>query len=167
MKKTTQKILSFAIFLIGAAFLINYQTDITGSFLNSDSTAYVFSFWVGIILLILSVIIFSSTLTLERRVEVSSSIKKNPGLLRLTQETVRDEIVEREMNHLIEQLSKGNFEAGLGHPGHIEDTDVFYLRGRNGARLYYRRTGKNQYDVVGKSAKGNQDKVMGQLKKLY
>ncbi len=104
MKKTTLKILSFAIFLVGAAFLINYQTDITGSFLDSNSTAYVFSFWIGIALLIVSVIIFSSTLTLEK-IALSSSIKKNPGLLRLTQETVRDEIVEREMNHLIEQLS--------------------------------------------------------------
>jgi len=69
MKKSTQKILSFAIFLIGAAFLINYQTDITGSFLDSNSTAYVFSFWIGIALLIVSVIIFSSTLISKRKIK--------------------------------------------------------------------------------------------------
>jgi len=169
MKKgLTREILGFVIFLLGAVFLINYQTSITGSFLGSKSTTDTFSFLFGLGLLILSIILFSSSLTLERRVEISSSIKQNPGLLKLTQEAVKDPVIEREMNHLIKELSKGNFEAGLGHPGHIDGTKIHYLRGRNGARLYYCRKGENDYEIVAKSAKGtNQEKVIDKLRNIY
>jgi len=175
MKRITKKILGFALFLLGATLLINYQTSITGSFLGYESRAYVFTFWVGFALLTLGIIIFSTASiyrpspTLEQRViPISSSIKQNSSLLRLTEDAVRDEAVEREMNHLIKELSKGNFEAGLGHPGHIEGTKINYLRGRNGARLYYQRKGENSYNIVAKSAKGrNQEQVIDKLKEIY
>ena len=89
-------------------------------------------------------------------------------MLRLTENAVKDEAVEREMNHLIKELSKGNFEAGLGHPGHVENTGVYYLRGRNGARLYYQKEGEKKYKIVAKSAKGrNQEQVIDKLKEIY
>jgi hypothetical protein len=101
-------------------------------------------------------------------ITLSSSIKDNPSLLRLTEDAVNDQAIERELNNLIKQLSRGNFEAGLGRPGHISGTSVFYLRGRNGGRLYYRKTGENQYQIVAKSAKGrNQDQVINKIKDDY
>ncbi len=168
MKKRTKKILSFVMFIIGTILLINSQLNISGAFLGFKNITILFTFFIGIMFLFLAVVIFSTaSLTLEERA-VSSSIKKYPSLLRLTQEAVRDEAVEREMNHLIEELYKGNFEAGLGHPGHIEGTKIHYLRGRNGARLYFRKRGEENYEIVAKSAKGrNQEQVIDKLKQIY
>ncbi len=170
IKKRGKKILSLVIFIAGTMLLINAELNITGAFLGFKNMTTLLSFFIGIMLLFLAVVIFSTaSLTLENKViRLSSSIKSHPSVLRLTQEAVRSQIVEREMNHLTEELHKGNFEAGLGHPGHIEGTEIYYLRGRNGARLYYRRIGENDYEVVGKSAKGrNQEQVIDKLKEIY
>jgi len=155
-------------FIVGTILLINAELNITGAFLGFKNVTTLLSFFVGIMLLFLAIVVFSTaSLSLESRT-ISSSIKQCPSILRLTQEAVKDQFVEREMNHLIEELYKGNFEAGLGHPGHIEGTKIHYLRGRNGARLYYKRKGENDYEVVGKSAKGrNQEQVIDKLKQIY
>jgi hypothetical protein len=164
-------VLEFAgilIFVIGLLFLINSRINMTGAVLGSHLTLLP-SFFIGMVLIIMAIIVFSSAaLALENRVALSSSIKQHPPLMRLEKDAVNDQDVEREMNHLIDELSRGNFESGLGHPGHVEGTNIFYLRGRNGARLYYHRTGKDSYEVVGKSAKGrNQDQVINKLKEFY
>jgi hypothetical protein len=173
-KRKIIKFFGLLIFLIGIIFSLNSSLNLTGSFIGYESLIHPFSFFLGIAFLILGIIIFSTVSlyhpspTLEQRVAVSSSIKQNPSLLRLTENAVRDEAVEREMNHLIKELSKGNFEAGLGHPGHIEGTKVNYLRGRNGARLYYQKEGEKKYKIVAKSAKGrNQEQVIDKLKEIY
>ncbi len=155
-------------FITGTIFLINAELNITGAFLGFKNMTILLSFLLGIMFLFLSIVIFSTaSLALEGRV-ISSSIKSHPSILKLTQEAVKSPIIEREMNHLIEELYKGNFEAGLGHPGHIEGTKIHYLRGRNGARLYYRRRGEDNYEVVAKSAKGrNQEQVIDKLKEIY
>ena len=89
-------------------------------------------------------------------------------MLRLTQEATRNQDVQRELDHLEREMQKGNFEAGLGHPGHIEGTDIYYLRGRNGGRLYYHKVGKFYYEIVGKSGKGiNQQQVIDKLHDIY
>lgn len=169
-KKRGRKILSLAMFIIGTIFLINAELNLTGAFLGFKNMTVLLSFFIGIIFLFLSIVVFTTaSLALEKRViKLSSSIKSHPSVLRLTQEAVKSPIIEREMNHLVEELYKGNFEAGLGHSGHIEGTNIFYLRGRNGARLYYRRIGENDYEIVGKSAKGrNQEQVIDRLKEIY
>jgi hypothetical protein len=168
IKKRGRKILSLIMFIVGTILLINAELNITGAFLGFKNVTTLLSFFVGIMLLFLAIVVFSTaSLSLESRT-ISSSIKQCPSILRLTQEAVKDQFVEREMNHLIEELYKGNFEAGLGHPGHIEGTKIHYLRGRNGARLYYKRKGENDYEVVGKSAKGrNQEQVIDKLKQIY
>jgi len=154
--------------IIGAIFLLNFlmgqQTSFTGAFLGAREATNLFgSFWLGIIFLILGLVLFSSSLTLEK-IAVSTAIEK--PLLKLA-EKIKDESVRREMKHLYEELEKGNFQAGLGHPGHIEGTDIFYLRGRNGARLYYHKIGKDNYQIVGKSSKANQEQVINKLKNFY
>jgi hypothetical protein len=177
-KRKIIKFLGLLIFLIGIIFSLNSSLNFTGAFIGYESLIHPFSFFLGIAFLILGIIIFSTAslyptnIPLEKRVisnsiSVSSSIKQTPSLLRLTEGAVRDEAVEREMNHLIKELSKGNFEAGLGHPGHIEGTKVHYLRGRNGARLYYQKKGES-YQIVAKSAKGrNQEQVINKIKEIY
>jgi len=167
-KKRRRKVLSLIMFIAGAIFLINAELNITGAFLGFKNMTVLLSFLIGIMFLFLSIVIFSTaSLALEGKV-ISSSIKSHPSILRLTQEAVKSPIIEREMNHLIEELYKGNFEAGLGHPGHIEGTKIHYLRGRNGARLYYKKRGEEDYEIVAKSAKGrNQEQVIDKLKEIY
>jgi len=167
-KKRRRKVLSLIMFIAGAIFLINAELNITGAFLGFKNMTVLLSFLIGIMFLFLSIVIFSTaSLALEGKV-ISSSIKSHPSILRLTQEAVKSPIIEREMNHLIEEMYKGNFEAGLGHPGHIEGTKIHYLRGRNGARLYYRKRGEEDYEIVAKSAKGrNQEQVLDKLKEIY
>lgn len=170
MKKKRGKILSLIMFIAGTIFLINAELNITSAFLGFKNMTVLLSFFIGIMFLFLSIVIFSTaSLSLENRVmKLSSSIKSHPSILRLTQEAVKSPIIERELNHLIEQMYKGNFEAGLGAPGHIEGTKIHYLRGRNGARLYYKRSGENDYEIVAKSAKGrNQEQVIDKLKEIY
>jgi len=167
-KKRRRKVLSLIMFIAGAIFLINAELNITSAFLGFKNMTVLLSFLIGIMFLFLSIVIFSTaSLALEGKV-ISSSIKSHPSILRLTQEAVKSPIIEREMNHLIEEMYKGNFEAGLGHPGHIEGTKIHYLRGRNGARLYYRKRGEEDYEIVAKSAKGrNQEQVLDKLKEIY
>ena len=85
----------------------------------------------------------------------------------LAEEATNDQKIQRGIDHLAYELAKGNLEVGLGKPGHIEDTNIFYLRARNGARLYYRQTADG-YEIVGKSKKGkNQEKTITALKEYY
>jgi len=107
----------------------------------------------------------------NKKIVLSSSVKKDNTLLRLAREATKNQTVQRELNHLILELSKGNFEAGLG-PGHIKKTDVYYSRGDHGARLFYRKIGEDEnniyIDIVGYSAKGrNEDKVINKLIEIY
>lgn len=170
-KKKIIQIFGMSFFSLGIIFLMNAGLNFTGAFMSDGSFAHSFGFILGIVFLIAGIIIFStSSMALENKVTnyLTSSIKESPSLLRLTLEAVKNENVQREMDHLVQQLAFGNFGAGAGYPGHIEGTDIFYLRGHNGARLYYQKTGKENYNIVAKSAKGkNQDQVMDKLREIH
>jgi len=169
-KKTTKLTISAISFIIGIFMLINSQSNIAGAVIGvTASTNSVLSSFLGIIFIILSIFLLATTISsLEQKVIITSTIKRYPALLRLTKEAVKNQTVEKELNYLIKELSKGNFEAGLGNPGHIRGTDVYYLRGRSGARLYYRRIGENHYEIVAKSGKGrNQDQAINILEEIY
>jgi hypothetical protein len=104
------------------------------------------------------------------RIVLRSSIHNSPSLCRLAEEATNNERVQTELNHLLSELSRGNDTAGLT-PGRIGGTDVSYLRGRNGGRLFYRSyqaRDERVYDVVGKSCKGrNEDQVISAIEKIY
>ena len=106
-------------------------------------------------------------LSLEKKISFTSKIKKNSSLKNLAEDASKNESVQRELDYLVLELSKGNLHAGLGRPGHLEGTDVYYLRGRNGGRLYYHKT-KDGYEILAKSGKGsNQEKVINKLLEAY
>lgn len=170
MKKIPIKYLSYFLFIIGLFFLINPNINITGAVIGSElNIQLTFSLILGLVFVILGIIIFVEAK--EDRLEkivLTSSINKNPPLLRITKEAVNNQDVQRELDHLMRELGKGNFEAGLGEIGHVRDTDVFYLRGDRGARLYYRKIKENNYEIVCKSSKGyNQDKALTTLGRIY
>lgn len=166
--KIFKKILGVILFLFGIFLLVNSELNITGAIVGVSELMLFANSVFGIIFIIFGIILLVTTQLDLEKIALSSSIKKHQSILRLAKDAVENQTVERELNHLIKELNNGNFEAGLGRPGHIDGTDIFYLRGRNGGRLYYHKIGENSYEIVAKSAKGrNQDRVISNLKKIY
>lgn len=149
-------------FFIGVFLFMGSNLKVTGAFLgagNGTTVSLTVLSVAGILIVLLS--------SLEQKIHLTSAIKKDSGLIRLAQEAAGNEKVKRELDHLLYELSKGNMEAGLGRLGHLEGTDIYYMRGRNGARLYFHQV-KDGYEILGKSAKGNnQDRVIRKLCDLY
>lgn len=101
------------------------------------------------------------------QVSLTSQIKRDSGLVKIAKEAMENRIIQQEMTHLTEELAKGHLEAGLGRLGHVDGTDISYLRGRNGARLFFHRVGSG-YEIVGKSSHDkSEDQVINKLKILY
>lgn len=129
-KKTIKLTISAVTFLIGIFLLINSQSNITGAIIDVSASANsILNSFLGVLFIASSIVLFVITHSELEKITLSSAIKKYPPILRLTQDAVRNQALERELNHLVKELSKGNFEAGLCHLGHIGGTDVFYLRG--------------------------------------
>jgi len=68
------------------------------------------------------------------------------------------------MQCCISELLKGNENPGLGSKNLFKE--VYYLRGRNGARIFYRKTAIG-FEILGKADKANEQTVINILKKLY
>jgi hypothetical protein len=98
------------------------------------------------------------------KIEIVYRIKENPALVREAERAGRDQDAQRSLNNLIEQLSLGNQNPGIGTENVFKD--VFELRGKNRARVYYRKVG-TKIEILAKSVKTNQQKVINILKKLY
>ena len=95
---------------------------------------------------------------------VSSRVKEDNFLLKEAEKLGKKEAISRDINHLIEQLNKGNTNPGLGTKSICRG--IYELRGRNGGRVYYREIGKDQYEILGYSDKDSQEKVIKHLKEL-
>ena len=95
---------------------------------------------------------------------ICSNIKDDPGLVKAAEEMGKDMRVQDEANNLINQLLKGNENPGIGSKNLFKD--IMYLRGRNGARIFYRITPKG-IEILGKASKANEQKVINILQKLY
>jgi hypothetical protein len=100
----------------------------------------------------------------ERKIEIVYRIKENPALVREAQRAGRDQDAQRSLNNLVEQLSLGNQNPGIGTENVFKD--VYELRGKNRARVYYREV-DGKIEILGKSVKSNQQKVINILKKMY
>ena len=71
----------------------------------------------------------------------------------------KDQAAEKDVNHLIEQLSLGNNSPGIGTTRVKGLKNVSESRGRNEGRVYFRK--KNEkFEVLGKSNKDNQKTVI-------
>lgn len=65
----------------------------------------------------------------------------------------KNERIQREANHLIQQLISGNKNPRKGSKNLFKD--INYLRGDNGARIFYRQS-KGGIEILGKSSKANE-----------
>ena len=68
------------------------------------------------------------------------------------------------INNLITEFLAGNSNPGIGSKNLFKG--ICYLRGRNGARVFYRIT-DNIVEILGKANKGNEQTVINILKKFY
>jgi len=87
---------------------------------------------------------------------VVSKIHDDSGLVRATEEIGYNQRIQDESNNLIKRLSKGNYQPGM--KSKLTFRDVFYLRGRNGAKVFYRYSGET-IEILGKASKKNESKV--------
>ena len=100
----------------------------------------------------------------DAKIEIVYRIKENPALVREAKRAGRDQDAQRSLNNLVEQLSLGNRNPGIGTENVFKD--VYELRGKNRARVYYREV-DGKIEILGKSVKSNQQKVIDIFKKMY
>src|SRR3989344_8555763 len=115
-----------------------FDSNITGAAIGINQNVSYAKFLLLLLFFSVSIFLLTSS-NLEKKIKLTSVIKKNDGIHRLVIEATVNQNIKRELDHLILELSKGNMNAGLHRQGHIEGTDIFYLRGRKGGRLYYHR----------------------------
>ncbi len=72
--------------------------------------------------------------------------------------------IQREINELINQFVSGNNNPGIGTK-HLMG-DIYCLRGRNGARVFYRMK-DDLMEILGKANKSNEQLVIEQVKKTF
>jgi len=97
-------------------------------------------------------------------VSLRSIIKEDNGLVREAEDAGNNQRVQVEIDHLTGELSKGNTNAGLGTSKLFGN--ISYLRGRNGARVFYRPAGEG-YEILAKSSKDNEPQVINKLIDRY
>ena len=98
----------------------------------------------------------------DGKIEIVYRIKENPALVREAQRAGRDQDAQRSLNNLVDQLSLGNRNPGIGTENVFKD--VYELRGKNRARVYYREVDL-KIEILGKSVKSNRQKVINIKKK--
>ena len=93
-------------------------------------------------------------------------IKEDSGLVRAAKEACKSANVQKDVNHLEEQLAKGNDKPGISCKPICKGVTVH--RGRNGGRLYVRES-DDVIEILAKSGKNksNQDFVINRLKEIY
>lgn len=154
--------LSFIFLAFGLLFIISSSSTITGAVVGTNQSLTFTG--VGITLLFISTILF---IVAPVPAEIKSSIHKHPGIVRIAEKAAKNQDIQRELDHLVDELHKGNIDAGSRGVQHVSGTDVFYVGGKKGARLYFRKTAQG-YEIVGKSSKDRtQDKVMGIIRSEY
>jgi hypothetical protein len=100
----------------------------------------------------------------DAKIEIVYRIKENPALVREAEQAGRDLPAQRSLNNLVEQLSLGNRKPGIGTTRVFKN--VYELRGKNRAPVYYREV-NGKIEILAKSVKNNQQKVINILKKIY
>ncbi|MAG77938.1 hypothetical protein CL616_01085 [archaeon] len=96
---------------------------------------------------------------------ILKSIRKYDSLVTQAKVATRNQKIQRDVDHLTKELDKGNFQAGLGRKKLFGD--IFYLRGRNGGRLFYRRIGEDTYEIIAIASKVNEETVINLIERYF
>jgi hypothetical protein len=100
-----------------------------------------------------------------KKIEIVYRIKENPALVREAQRMGKDQAAQKDVNHLIEQLSLNNKNPAIKNRRVQGLKNVSEARGINGGRVYFREK-DGKIEILGKSNKKNQNKVIAILKKM-
>jgi RHS repeat-associated protein len=98
-------------------------------------------------------------------VKVTSRISDDPLLVRAAEKAGKDQGVQNDLDDLVAKYREGNTNPGLGTKT-LPDSNIRYLRGRNGGRVFFRET-PDGIEILGKSDKKNEQQVINRLVKLY
>ena len=88
---------------------------------------------------------------------------ENSRLVKLAKEASKS--VQTGLDQLSRELSKGNFNPGIGTK-HLFGS-VYEARGRDGARVYFQTDSDGVIEILAKSNKANQRQVINILRKMY
>lgn len=102
----------------------------------------------------------------RRAKTIISLINTDSSLTRLAEEACKNQKVQKDVNHLQNELAKGSDNPGI-HKKYLGN-NVWEHRSRGGARLYTRELGY-KVEILAKSSKKtqNQAKVIKRVKELY
>jgi hypothetical protein len=101
----------------------------------------------------------------DGKIEIIYRIKENSALIREAERMGKDQAAQKDVNNLIEQLSLGNNNPGIGNRRVKNLKNVSEARGRNEGRVYFREK-DGKIEILAKSNKDNQNKVIGILQKM-
>lgn len=76
----------------------------------------------------------------------------------------KNERIQSEANHLVNELMSGNTNPGIGSKSLFKD--INYLRGRNGARVFFKQT-SDGFEILAKANKANEQTVIKILESIY
>lgn len=93
----------------------------------------------------------------DRKIEIVYKIKENPALIREAERMGKDQAAQKDVNNLIEQLSLGNKNPGIGNERVKGLKNVSEARARNEGRVYFREK-DGKIEILAKSNKDNQKK---------
>lgn len=71
----------------------------------------------------------------------------------------------REINSLLQQFLNGNSNPGIGTK--YLAGNIYYLRGANGGRLFYKKVGTNAYEIIAYADKNNEQRVINLIYQYY
>jgi RHS repeat-associated protein len=95
---------------------------------------------------------------------VTSLIKESNALVKAAEKAGSNEAVQREINSLVRQLLSGNENHGIGTKNLVKD--ICYLRGMEGARVFY-RVKDGVIEILGKASEDSEQQVIDTITKLY
>ncbi|WP_435973977.1 hypothetical protein [Streptomyces sp. Qhu_M48] len=93
-----------------------------------------------------------------------SAIGDDKGLVTAAEEATRNERLQVDFDNMFAELAKGNM-PGMEFKS-LTGTGIIYFRTKKGARLFVKKA-EDGWLIVAKADKGNEDRVIKRLKKIY
>jgi plasmid stabilization system protein ParE len=95
--------------------------------------------------------------------KLRSRIGEDPRLVREAERAAKSH--QESLNRLVDQLRRGNMNPGIGTKRILGN--IFEARARDGARVYFRIAEDGTIEILAKSSKQNQSRVINILQEIY
>jgi len=98
----------------------------------------------------------------EAGTKLLSTIGEDTKLVKYAEDAGKS--VQKGLDHLVEELGKGNTNPGLGTKG--LGNGISYARARDGARVFFKQA-QDTITIIAKASKANESQVINYLKSLF